>query len=162
MAITVITTPMAANANSYISVSDADTYHETRLHVSDWTSASSDEKAAALVWATRLLDEKIEWVGSQTDEDGALRWPRENVYDKDGNELDDETIPTWLAYATAEYARYLAAEDDTSGFKKIKVGSLEIQPLPSDRTGTVPSSVWSMIKYYGQVYGSGTRYLVRA
>ena len=31
-------------ANTYISLDDADTYHENRLHVSDWTGATETEK----------------------------------------------------------------------------------------------------------------------
>ena len=75
-------------SNSYATQDTADTYHEMRLHVTDWTGASDDDKGAALMWSTRLLDEFIDWNGSIVVDGQALRWPREGVITPDGDDVD--------------------------------------------------------------------------
>ena len=76
MALVLDATAAGATSNTYITLADAELYYETRLHVSDWDNANDADKGAALVWATRLLDEWMDWDGSNYDDDQALRWPR--------------------------------------------------------------------------------------
>jgi len=45
-----------ANANSYATVAESDAYHDGHLYATAWTGATSGNKAAALVMATRLID----------------------------------------------------------------------------------------------------------
>lgn len=159
-------TPAGASSNTYIVLADAELYYETRLHVDDWENASDVEKNAALVWATRLLDEWMDWDGSNYVDTQALRWPRSGIYDPDGVEVDDTTIPSFLENATAEFARYLIAADrtgdfDTSGFKMLKVGSLVMQMDKVDRIPTLPDSVYQMVKFYGTKIGGASVSLLR-
>ena len=165
---TVETGSASSTANSYCSLDNADTYHEKRLHKSDWTSASDDNKEIALMWATRLLDEQVDWYGSKHTTSQALRWPRSGVLMIDGDEFITSTeIPEWLYEATAEYARHLIIQDrqhdpDTAGFKRIKAGSLDITIDKRDRIGHMPASVWSMIKPYGTRLKNPLRRLEKA
>jgi hypothetical protein len=145
----------STTANSYSSVDDADLYHEKHLHVSTWTSASDDDKEIALIWATRLIDELVNWSGYTVTSTQNLMWPRNLVYDRNGNAISTTTLPTWLIEATAEFARYLIGEDrttetnrDTIGFKKMKVGDLALEIDAYKTKPVLPPSVWSMIKFY--------------
>jgi hypothetical protein len=71
-----------ANANSYASVADGDSYFEAHLYASVWTAATSGTKAAALVMATRLVDSQFQFHGFRANETQALQWPRERCPDR--------------------------------------------------------------------------------
>ena len=159
---------MVVGTNSYCSIDDADTYHEKRLHVTDWSGETDDvNKEAALMWATRLIDESVEWSGSVVTSTQALAWPRSMVYDRNGYAFSQASIPTFLAEATAEFARELIAENrtaetnrDTIGFKKMKIGELALEMNSFATKPVMPPAVWSMIKFYCYKVGK-TRTLVR-
>ena len=115
-----------STANSYCSIVDADDHHSMRLHNTTWTSIASDtQKEMALMWASRLLDEEVDWYGVKTAEDSGLRWPRTGVYDKDNDLIGESEMPTDVVRATAEFAMFLVAEDrslesDLMGFKHLE------------------------------------------
>jgi hypothetical protein len=153
MAITLVATAGASNANTYITLADAETYFESRLHKADWDSASDGDKNIALAWATRLLDSQVEWAGAKYTESQSLRWPRSSVYTSDGEDVDYDSIPTFIANATAEYAYWLikkdrTADDSTRGFKKLKADVLEMEVNPYDRPDVIPDAVWLLIQGY--------------
>jgi hypothetical protein len=152
MALTLIATVGAANANSYTTVEEADAYHEAHLYASTWTSASTEPKTAALVWATRLLDEACDWNGTKATNEQALRWPRGGVYDADGVPFDTDEIPLTLKYATAEFARLLLAsdrfqlrDDAKGGLQSVSAGPVSVTFNAVDRISLVPESVWSLL-----------------
>jgi len=156
------------DANAYISLADADTYHEERLHVDTWTASTStdDIKNRGIVQATLLLDSLVNWSGSNVDDDQALRWPRDGVYTPDGDEVDNDSIPTFLKNATAEYTRLLIASDrqadpSTAGFKELRAGSLKMIVDKYDRVPVIPNSVWTMIQAYGAKASGQNRILER-
>lgn len=155
MAVTIIATAMASNANSYCTLAEANDYFETKYHNDTWNNASDDVKRACLIWATRLLDQHYVWDGYKYTDTQALRWPRSGVYDMDGFDIDYQTIPQFLKNATAEYAEFLIANDrtaeqDTRGYKKMKVGSLELTIDKNDRIDAVPDPVDEILKSYGR------------
>ncbi len=165
MALTIVETPGAANANSYSTKAEASSiggYFETRLFSTDWTDASTPDRNIALVWATRLLDDWVEWQGHKVSDGQALRWPRSSVSDRDGYAFDNDEIPQFLKNATAELAVYLLEEDptaapDTLGFSRLKVASLELVVDKSDRDkeSVIPDSVKSMVELYGKIRQRG-------
>ncbi len=167
MAITIEESPGLATSNSYVSLADAETYIETRLHIADWTAATDENKKAGLVWATRLLDAQIEWLGYRIDDTQVLEWPRSGVTDRGGYFLSDSLIPTFLENATAEYALILLGADQSldsalAGFERIKVDVIELVADDSTDKHTVPKSVEDMISYYGSLLsGSCLKPLVR-
>lgn len=168
MAIAINATAGSPGANSYCTIAEATTYHkEQRYHTKDdWMAYSNDEKAAGLIWATRLLDEKIRWVGWKNSSAQALRWPRAGVYDRDGDSTVSNEVPQWLKNATAEFAYHLmgsdrTADSDTAGFKRMKIGDLELEPDKLDRSPTIPDSVMSIISFYGVKTNWKQRVLVR-
>ena len=155
MALILIATAGASNANSYCTAAEGETYHEKRLHIEDWSGASTSEREAALVWASRLLDDSMDWYGWKNSSAQAMRWPRSGVYGPDGYPITSTAIPSFLRDATAEYARLLIAEDrtletnrDLKGYKMMQIGDLKIVIDPTTGKPVTPKSVWQMIREY--------------
>lgn len=164
MAITLITTPKATDANSYASVAEADAYHETHLYASAWTSETDERKKAALVWATRMLDNELEFNGWPTTVEQKLRWPRQGIWTRDNIDVDEDTIPEFVQFATAELARLLlvqdrTAEPDTKGFSAIRVGPISLNIDRHDSTlAPIPDSVMSFLVDHSK-FASSSRFV---
>lgn len=94
------------NAESYLSVTDCDTYHTNHGDSSDWSGATTAEKEEALRMATQYIDIEYgpRWKGYRANDDQALAWPRYDVTDNDGYAVDSDDIPARLEDATAEAA----------------------------------------------------------
>lgn len=93
------------DAESYLSVSDADTYHSERNNEA-WTEYDTAVKEAALRKATQYIDGRWghRFKGAQLTTTQALCWPR------DPNDWPD-ALPKPLLHACAELALRAAAED---------------------------------------------------
>jgi hypothetical protein len=91
---------LTVGTNSYISVADADVYFSERLHSANWTNAEDTDKEASLIQATRMLDNLFTWVGTITDPDQSLDWPRTGVYDENGRLIESDVIPVQIEQAT--------------------------------------------------------------
>src|SRR5215471_12736068 len=63
-------------ANSYTSVADADTYLSGQLYNSEWVALSPDDKARAVISATRTIDNNMTYGGFIVVFNQPLRWPR--------------------------------------------------------------------------------------
>ncbi len=151
-------TVVGLTQTSYASVDEADDYHAKRLFASTWTASSTADKQVALMWATRLLDEHVEWEGvPATTDEQALQWPRDGAYDLMGEEFDDETIPQFLKDATSEFARCLITEELTKDnkvinqdLKSMKAGPVEFS-FGYPKKKVLPDSVWNMVRPWGKL-----------
>jgi hypothetical protein len=133
-----------ANAESYVSVADADTYvsnYMTDATNTLWTALGTPAKEKALRRATAYIDTEYgeRWKGRRTTEDQALDWPRTGVVDYDEWAIDSDVIPQVLKDATAEMAARLAVEDeeffdDLDPGGAIKRENVQVGPLKSDVT----------------------------
>jgi hypothetical protein len=99
----------------YVIVADADDYLSASLYATDWSGATADDQARALVMATRLLDRQ-NWDGSKTDSDNDHPFPRTGLTDENGDAIDSATIPQFIKDATAELADALIATQDVETF----------------------------------------------
>lgn len=150
-----------ANANSYATVAEADAVHAQTLNASAWTAATNATKETALQWATRVLDTEVDWAGWIVTETQALRWPRGEVYTRDGVLLSQLAIPTFLKQATAELAKHLIAGDRTAEAGSVGIAELTVDVInivfdKSDKKTVLPPSVLAMIRPYGTALnGSG-------
>ena len=135
MASAIVVTAGDSAANSYCSRAVADTYHTDRLHASTWTDADDTTKDAALLMATRVIDQQFVWVGVRTNPDTQrLEWPRDGLLNDEGDlTLDRAEIPERLQHATAEFARLLIETDTTvasgvagGAITSLKAGSVKI------------------------------------
>ncbi len=163
MAITLVTTPAAVNANSYASVAEANTYHESRLHNESWEGASTAEKSAALAWSTRMLDLLVEWVWWPTTTTQVLQWPRNGV--TAANKLavvPNMTIPQEVKNATAELARLLIEGDRTiesdasvQGLRSLTAGPISLSFRDDIAIKVVPEQVITLIPpHWYRSYGA--------
>ncbi len=124
-----------SNANSYLSVAEADTYHENHSGSSAWCSANQANKEKALRLATQYLDVQYcnRWKGYRANEGQALTWPRTYAYDDDGYSYDSNEIPQRLKNACAELAlRVIQGDtllDDISKPGTIKSKSVKVGPI---------------------------------
>lgn len=119
-----------SNADSYLSIADADTYHSDRGN-SSWTGTDT-VKEQYLRKATEYLDRTFDWLGDIKKTTQSLNWPRDNVEDKQGRDLSDQ-VPVIIKNATAELALEIISSDldanttKSDYVKREKVGQLEIE-----------------------------------
>lgn len=120
-----------AQATSYVSLDDAETYFEI-AEFAEWTALTDARKEYLLAYATRYIDQKVNWKGSKATTTQGLRWPRSYVYDRDGVAIDDDVIPQQVEQVTCEVARWLldnnpVAGPDVENLKKVVVDVVEIE-----------------------------------
>ncbi len=105
--------------NSYLSVADADQYHDNiGTATADWLSKTTAVKEQALRDATRYLDAHYgkRWKGFRTAKANPLDWPRKGVTDTSGYTVANDSLPVALEDATAEAAlRSLDATQNPTG-----------------------------------------------
>jgi len=101
-----------SNAESYISVSDCETYLTNRGMTNFTGLATTPLKEAALRRAMRWIEFnfRTQWRGRRAHEGQALAWPRYGVNDQDGWRISHEEIPQALKDATCEAAEREADE----------------------------------------------------
>ena len=133
MAATIDATIKGANANSYVTLTEANSYFETVPDSSTWTNKTDDQKNRSLIESTRWIDTLV-YYGDRCDSGQALKFPRNN-YQVDGVELACSAIPQNIKYAQFELARALAndtgAITGTTGkdgnFSEVKLGDIEVK-----------------------------------
>lgn len=94
-----------SDAESYVSVADADTYHAAHSGSSDWSGADTADKEKALRLGTQWLDARYRerWRGTRYSGTQALDWPRYSVV-IDDYILDPSELPQQLLDAACELA----------------------------------------------------------
>lgn len=162
------------NANSYVTLAEGNTYFDGRLHCSDWTSATDADKEKALIQATRIFNQYIDWLGLKTDDDQALQWPRKYVcndgvnYFECGSSwlaidseyywvVDSTTILQIIKDAECELALVLLSDDIQSGgdFSSLSVAGMKMEFDGSKGNYVVmPDHVWQIISGLGTMKGS--------
>lgn len=149
-----IATPGDPNANSYLTLVEAEDYFENRRLSSlpEWDDADPSQEAA-LIMATRVLDlyfvprRRLEydlckcayyitnptWTGAPASDTQALAWPRTGMYNRNGVAIPSDVIPQELKDAVAELAGQLAKEDTTldndvraKGITDVRAGSVAV------------------------------------
>jgi len=156
-----------ADANSYASVADGDTYHDGHLYATAWTGASADQKAVALAMASRLIDAEFQFNGTRTTAGQSLQWPRAMCPEPDNvhvpisallpipsNYVEYDKVPKAVVQATCETARALLIEDRTAnplgeGLKFTGLGGNQTSFDKSDRRPVIPYVAQAMLVKYG-------------
>ena len=153
MAITIVATAGAANANSYISLTEANELIEGLVADDDviaWEagSTSDDYRNRALYTAAQRIDRE-RFLGARATDTQAMQWPRTGVRKPDTyintysvgfpfrittDYFTDTEIPDQIKKAQAVLAAYLNNNKDGLGlsgledYQNIKVGSLDATP----------------------------------
>lgn len=150
MAVDIIATVGANNANSFVTAQEMSDYCAARLNASAWDE-NNDEHPTALVEATRDLN-VMEWLGARATSTQALAWPRIEVPNPDLRDVTDglfrtpilrfsltafpaDVIPQRVKDATCELALAylragttdLAVADNSRSVKREKIGPLETE-----------------------------------
>ena len=151
MAVVIVATPNAANANSYLTLADAQLIVDGLVEDADvtaWGSATTDAKNRALYTATQRLDRE-RFLGARATDTQALQWPRSGVRKPDtyintyaigfpfritDDYFTDTEIPTQIKYAQVVLAAYLNNNTDGIGlsgledYKSVSIGNLSVVP----------------------------------
>jgi hypothetical protein len=146
-----VATPNAANANSYLTLADAQAIIDGFVEDADiqhWGSGNTDSRNRALFTAAQRLDRE-RFLGARATDTQALQWPRTGVRKPDTyvntyavgfpfristDYFADNEIPTQIKYAQAVLAAYLHNNTDGIGlsgledFKNVKIGSIDVTP----------------------------------
>ena len=158
-----------ADANAYASVADGDAYHAGHLYASAWTAATADNKAVALVMASRLIDAEYQFGGTRSVASQALQWPREDCPDPDAGDMVAETmVPKAVVEAACELARELILTDRTAapageGLKYYNNAGVQTGYDKADTRPIIPAIVQALLAKYGALIKSksGSVKLVR-
>lgn len=154
MALIVEDGSIVAGAESYISVSDADAYHEKRGNTS-WDAI--DDKEALLRKATDYLAGKyrLRWAGTRVNFDQALDWPRVNVPVRDSMKstyYGSDSVPNEVKQACAILAlkAYSAAliADQTQKIVSVQVGPITTVYEPSSSQVVKYSEIDNLLSPY--------------
>ena len=112
----------------------------------------------ALMFATRVIDEMMQWYGTIRTTTQALRWPRAGVVDRDGNEYDYDTVPGDIEEATAELAlafldsdRFKTPELLGQGFREAKLGEMEVKVDRTMVEEAIPDNIRAMLAHMGEI-----------
>ncbi len=165
-------TPAGLMANSYVTVVAATGFLEQRLHTEPWYAAPSQTlftltatREAALIWATRLLDQQVNWFGQPLTRTQPLAWPMTGQIDQYGRWVDQHTIPDVIQRATAFYALALLRDVSETpsrvtlaGVRRRHIGETDMEywptrNLPAAPAVKIPTDVRQMLRWYGRVSG---------
>jgi|Deesub1362A_J573_1020465.scaffolds.fasta_scaffold01257_11 hypothetical protein len=125
------------SANSYVTVTEADTYLANHLEGETWNSKSTAEKERLLITATRQIDSlRIKDEHLPYDDNQALKFPRSYDTDDDGN----PEIPQAVKDAVCEQAVFLL----TSGTGRSKLQQAGVSDM---RLGDMSESYVSLPDY---------------
>lgn len=120
-----------SDADSFLTLAEADEIHAAGLHTdATWSLRPDAEREAALRAATRLLA-PLPWVGQRASVSQALPWPRDGAR-VDGVYVPYDEIPLEVKFATAELAEWLAQADRTAPsaggkLEYTRVGEIEVK-----------------------------------
>jgi len=94
------------DADSYISVADADTYHTNHSASTDWSAATEANKEKAIRLATQYVDARYSGLfrGYKNTAAQALAWPRTDAVNNEGYVIDSDVLPQCLPDAVSELA----------------------------------------------------------
>lgn len=160
------TTVKGPTANAYCDQTFATDYLTTAVLNSDVWSASTTTSAmkdAALMMATRFLDELLVWKGYDTTVTQALAWPRAFVRKLNAyGWYDQNSIPDIIMQATAELALALlqknrVVEPDLigQGFKSGGIAGMSIVVDHNEVLSLIPTSVMAKLQFVSTPRGIG-------
>ena len=146
-----------ADANAYANVADGDAYHAGHLYASAWTAATADNKAVALVMASRLIDAEYQFGGTRSVATQSLQWPREDCPDPDAGDMVAETmVPKAVVEAACELARELIIVDRTAapageGLKYYNNAGVQTGYDKTDKRPIIPAVVQALLAKFGSL-----------
>jgi hypothetical protein len=168
-----------SDANTYLSLAEANSYAESRLYSEQWSAATDATKNAALTMATRMIDAQHQFNGYKRTAEQALQWPRVECPDPDisqqqfatsrrfivGPYVAEDIVPKAVKDATAELAIRMLASDRTAdaqggagGIREVEVaGAIRVEFTDTNPTPPIPDFVTDMLwKYATSINGASS------
>ena len=169
------------DANSYADVADGNAYHDGHLYATAWTGATDDQKAVALVMASRLVDAEFQFNGTRTNAVQGMQWPRARCPEPDAihvplqvllpipsDYVRFDSVPKAVVQAACEMARELLIADRTAapageGLKYYNNAGVQTGYDKTDRRPIIPAVAQALLAKYGSLISakSGAVKLVR-
>lgn len=158
----------ASDANSYVTVAEADAYFAESFGRTLWATREPSDKEILVIQASRSLDMYMTWSGFKSSPSQSMEWPRSNAYDKIGLLYDSATIPAPIKFATMELAYHILSNAGLNfqeqSVDKVKVGPIDIQFADRSVDPGIPGFIEQLVSHIGSpiVVGGGKRaYTVR-
>lgn len=115
---------------AYLSVEEADAYHNLRMSKDAWAALDEEEKARRLVSASDFLDVNYRFMGEKADPTQLRQFPRKG--------FESLEIPTAIIYAVCELAlQENLNQNAEQKMTSVKVGSLSVN---YDNRSTIANS----------------------
>lgn len=133
MALTVEDGSQIANADTYVSLSEANLYFSERGNPATWANAQREDQEAALRYACVSLESMYVWTGEVVSEYQTRSWPRSGASDRDGriilwNVIDQRIKDAQCELALLHISNPINASYDRSGaIKSEQVGPLKTE-----------------------------------
>jgi hypothetical protein len=149
-------------ANAYVSTATADAYHLARSNAA-WASATTAQKETAILEATLYLN-GLSWRGRKV-ESRIMAWPRLDVVDGDGYELNSNIVPDAVAHACCEIAGEIIGGADPLAVQERQINQMTVGSVAitydqgSPQTPKFPAAT-ALLR--GLVWGQNSIGLVRA
>lgn len=93
-----------ADADSYVTVQEADDYADIFHSDTTWDTLTLVEKEARLKQATRFLDTMVSWASTIKKPTQALAWPRHEFNDREGRVVSEDSVPELIKNAQIDLA----------------------------------------------------------
>lgn len=150
---------MPDGANSYCSVAEADDINSIDTRTT-WAALDTASKQKLLMMATRWMDQKIYWFGSQVNADQPLRWPRCGMIDREGFEYLKTVIPKPVRELCARLASTFNDQhpedmEQAGGVRRFRADVVEIEWQSGYAQNMAPVYVGAVIGGLG--YGPDDR-----
>lgn len=164
---TVISIVGDPTANSYVTVAEADSYFSDSFGRSLWAQTSSGDREAAVITASRYLDQYMTWMGHRSTSEQAMEWPRIDTFDKTGRPYPTNIVPGPVRFATFELAYYIVENGGLSfapqNIDRVKVGPVDVEFTKNSVDEGIPSFVENLVAHIGwsDVAGPGSARSVR-
>jgi hypothetical protein len=135
--------------NSFVTIEEAEDYMSGRIDVAAWVEATAEQKEAALISATTLLNE-YPWLGTAVSDTQSCAFPRKITYFEPivGKTVFIEGTPSRVIKGCTETAYHMLNNDgllDSTG----KVDSLSIAGIKLvdiQNTSTLPALAEKLMK----------------
>lgn len=138
----------------YVSLADAELYLEASPRFTAWGVLTAERKAQWIVEATRMF-ERCTWTGDRAATAQPLAWPRSGVTDRDGEDVVDDAIPTFMEDGCAELAATLAedaavvtAGSTASNVKSVNAKGVAVEFFAPDSGTRFPTVVQELVGFY--------------
>lgn len=162
------TTISGANANSYLTLAEAEAYFDDRLNISAWQDTDADNRTRALLHAAQRL-ERENWLGDRATTTQRLAWPRIGVAKVDATagvypwvgsggysygisreEYESDEIPQQIKDAQCELALHFLANGAAPGAGNSRVKSFSADGLSVTRefatiVGSLPEEIAGLL-----------------